>query len=150
MLRVTCTLPEILQMAAANDMLQNGMAVAGPELGSGTNSLNANQEIFCLITDPQGNIYAGGNFSNRNSGRYIAKWNGSTWSEVGTGVNTLNVNSSILTITFDPLGNLYAGGYFTNSNDRYFVAKWNGTSWSELGIGGNELNADWPILSMID
>lgn len=73
--------------------------------------------------------------------KYIAKWNGSSWSALGFGVdepvNALAVNGS----------DLYVGGYFewvcmnaacnavTTVNH---IAKWDGSEWSKLirGVGG--------------
>ena len=122
------------------------------QLGTGSNALNANGIIYSLATDKTGNIYAAGRFSdsiiNYTGHPYVAKWNGSNWSELGTGANALNPNGYIKTIMTDSLGNVYAAGSFINSNGYYYVAKWNGTTWSELGTSGNTLNANLEIISM--
>ena len=88
--------------------------------------------INSIATDNNGNLYAGGFITNNNGKDYIAKWNGSNWSELGDGIDS-NFNGVINCITTDKNGNVYAGGYFTNAKGKNYVAKWNGTTWSQLG-----------------
>lgn len=129
----------------------NGLAWS--ELG-GNNSLAANEIIECITGDSAGNIYAGGFFTNgldmNNSKRYVAIWNGITWSELG-GYNSLSANWSISSLCVDPFGSVYAAGEFTNgANVNYgnkYVAKWDGSNWSELG-GSNNLAANSWINSV--
>ncbi len=112
------------------------------ELG-GTASLSANGFIYSLCSDAANNIYAAGNFKNgvgANAKYYVAKWNGSTWSELG-GTGALGAGGAIQSIAVNAAGNLYAGGYFTNASGKYYVAQWNGSAWSELG-GANALAAN--------
>ncbi|NVO19877.1 MAG: T9SS type A sorting domain-containing protein [Bacteroidetes bacterium] len=102
-------------------------------------------ELSCVSSDASGNIYVGGNFTNSSGNYYVAKWNGSAWSELG-GLNSFNPNSSVKCIFCDPLtGYIYAGGYFTNgaspTTGKFYVAKYDGASWSELG-GTNGLSAN--------
>jgi hypothetical protein len=118
------------------------------ELGTGSNSLNANQYIKSIISDHSGNIYAAGSFFNTSGYYYVAKWNGASWSELGAGSGALNANGNIWTIYADHSGNIYAGGFFTDVSGNYYVAKWDGVSWSELGTGGNALHANDAILSI--
>jgi hypothetical protein len=122
------------------------------EIGLGNNALNANSDIWSIAVDDSENVYAAGQFTNGTSSltgyNYVAKWNGTSWSELGTGSNALNANNRILSIISDDSGNIYAGGYFTNVNGKNYVAKWNGTSWSELGTGSNALNANAYINSI--
>src|SRR3990170_4872817 len=57
-----------------------------------------------------GALYAGGSFTTAvggNSAKYIAKWDGTTWSAVGTGMDRGVEALSVYN------GDLYAGGYFT-------------------------------------
>ena len=103
------------------------------ELGTGSNALNANAFITTITTDPSGNVYAGGWFTNPAGRYYVAKWNGTAWAELGSGTNALNANSLINTIVSDAAGNIYAAGTFRNSLGKNYVAKWNGTTWSEVG-----------------
>ena len=72
-----------------------------------------------------------GFFTDGDGNWYVAKWNGSAWSELG-GTNSSPFNFVIFSITTDVNGNVYAAGG-TNSNNYFYVAKWNGTGWSELG-----------------
>ena len=106
------------------------------ELG-GTNTSTFNSGINCMTTDKYSNIYVAGSFTNRVShgngnNCYVAKWNGSSWSELG-GTNTSTFNSYINSVTSDASGNIYVAGNFTNAIGKYYVAEWNGSSWSELG-----------------
>ncbi len=123
------------------------------ELGTGANALNANHPIYTLCADDEGNIYAAGLFTDGPDAatgyRYVAKWDGTTWSKLGTGVNALNPNGEITSIVADHDGNVYAAGVFLNApGGYYYVAKWNGTTWGELGTGSNALNANSYITTM--
>jgi hypothetical protein len=95
---------------------------AWSELGSGQDSLKANNYIYTLHSDTQRNIYVAGAFRNSANKNYVAKWDGSGWSEVG-GLNSLAANDDIQTITTDNAGSVYCAGYFTNVNNEYYVAK---------------------------
>ncbi len=87
-------------------------------LGSGTNALKANGEIIALATDTAGNVYTAGIFRNNTGFAYVAKWNGTTWSELES-------------LTSDPSGNIYAGGGdYTGTSG--FLAKWNGSTWTNI------------------
>jgi len=102
----------------------------------GANTSTFNSTISTLSIDASGNLYAAGLFTNgsdRWSGnQFVAKWNGSVWSEVG-GTNTSAFNNSINSLSTDASGNLYAAGAFTNGSSKNYVAKWNGNAWSEVG-----------------
>jgi len=122
----------------------NGSTYLWSELG-GNNSLAANGNIFAVCTDRAGNVYAGGDFSNGNSGNYhyyVAKWNGTNWSQIGS-----SFNGQIYALCTDRAGNVYAGGHFTNGGGQYYVAKFDGTSWTELG-GTNSLGANQYIFTL--
>ncbi len=116
------------------------------ELG-GTNALGANYHILALCTDPNGNIYAAGRFTNGPNGitgsRYVAKWNGNSWSEL-VGLDTI---FDINCLCSDSNGNIYAAGDFSSSTGHHYVAKWNGTSWSALG-GFESLGANSYIYAL--
>jgi hypothetical protein len=81
-------------------------------------------------------LYAGGNFTLAGgvSAKFIARWNGATWSPLGAGMNT---NVMALGISG---GTVYAGGTFTNAGGipATRIAKWNGSSWSAFGTGAND------------
>ncbi len=118
------------------------------ELGTGSNALinsGSFNTIESIAADNSGNIYAAGEFININGKQYVAKWNGTNWTELGFGTNALNANANIYSILVDHIGNVYAAGDFTNSGNSRYVAKWDGTSWSELGTGANALNANATI-----
>jgi hypothetical protein len=103
-------------------------------------ALNASMASKSMLSDASGNIYVGGYFQNSGGNRYVAKFNGTAWSELG-GANTLAANSIITSICRDASGNIYAGGDFfkwVNTKRQRYVAKFNGTVWSDLG-GTNAL-----------
>ena len=127
-------------------------AQAWIELGRGNFALNANFSINALLADPSGYIYAAGGFTDSatyiEGHSYVARWNGTTWSELGIGGNALNANNSIYSITQDAAGNIYAAGNFIDINGKQYVAKWNGTRWTELGFDTLGLNATAPIYAL--
>ena len=113
------------------------------ELGTGSNSLNANAYIHNIVTDPSGYIYATGAFTDGAGYRYVAKWDGNSWSELGTAGNALLANSPIVALTTDLSGYVYVGYADTATN--YYVGQWNGTNWSKVGTGTNALKANNSI-----
>jgi hypothetical protein len=78
-------------------------------------------------------LYAGGIFTTAGgaAAKYIAKWDGASWSALGTGMNNY-----VYTLAWDG-SNLYAGGMFTTAGGAAanYIAKWDGSSWSALGTG---------------
>jgi len=84
-----------------------------------------NASIFTLCFDPAGNLYAGGGFTNSNGKYFVAKWDGSVWTEVGN----LNSDHTISALCSDAAGNIYASG-FTNANLDGYIAKWDGSTWT--------------------
>ncbi len=124
----------------------NGTAWA--ELG-GTNTSTFNNFIFSIATDANGNVYSAGLFTNGsiwpNNNPYVARWNGTAWSDLG-GNNPI-LNNGIKGIATDANGEVYAGGVFANGYGKYYVAKWDGSSWSELG-GKNTSTFNGEILSV--
>jgi hypothetical protein len=101
--------------------------------------LNTTQSIISLCSDFNGNIYAAGSFTNLANKKYVAKFDGTRWSELG-GSNSLGANLNIHSLISDSTGNIYAAGSFTNSANNKYVAKFDGTKWSELG-GSNSLGS---------
>jgi hypothetical protein len=90
--------------------------------------------VYSLVSDPFGTLYAGGYFSTAGGTTVnnIAKWNRTAWSSPG-GVDS----GAVSALAFDSYGNLYAGGNFitmggTTVNN---IAKWDGTTWSALDTG---------------
>lgn len=94
-------------------------------------TLNANGNIRTLAVDASGNIYAGGDFKNDSSYKYVAKWNGNNWSELGNGSGVLNTTNYITKIIATPTIIVGGNGAFGRSGD--YIAKWNGSSWSQIG-----------------
>src|SRR5690349_7846424 len=107
-----------------------------------------NRAIRSMVADAYGNVYAAGEFQNANNENFVAKWNGTAWSELGTGSNGLHANNTILSLALDQSGNVYAAGGFTNSSGKYYVAKWNGNTWSEVGTGFGQLNPNGVSYAM--
>ena len=67
------------------------------ECGSGGNALQANGNFNAMITDSQGNLYVGGNFTGSDGKSYVAKWDGSTWASLGgAGLSAFNNNNCAL------------------------------------------------------
>jgi len=121
-----------------------------------TNTLHANGYIYSLAADKAGNIYAAGAFTDRpfdyEGNIYVAKWNGTHWSELGTGGISPVTNaygSAIYSLAVDDSGYVYAAGEFKDANNKYYVAKWNGAAWSELGTGSNAINANYYIHNIV-
>jgi hypothetical protein len=106
---------------------------AWSELG-GPNSLSAHaqQQLLSITSDAAGNIYTSGYLMNGSGNYYVAKYNGTAWSELG-GTNSLAANNLIDKVCTDTFGNVYTAGYFTNDSGNHYVAKYNGTTWSVLG-----------------
>ncbi|MEI6509229.1 MAG: T9SS type A sorting domain-containing protein [Bacteroidota bacterium] len=121
-------------------------------LGNGISKLvtGSYNYIYSLSTDRLGNIYAAGNFFDSLGYYYVAKWNGTAWTELGEDTNALAANNYIYSIVTDTENNIYAAGNFTNNNGFYYVAKWNGSKWAELGTGANALNANLPIITILE
>ncbi|HEU4420030.1 MAG TPA: hypothetical protein VFT55_13940, partial [Planctomycetota bacterium] len=83
---------------------------------------------------PGGDIVVAGNFTQAGSvaGRYLARWNGTTWSSLGSAPN-----DHVSAMTGLPNGDVIAGGMFTSigGTAANHVARWNGATWSSLGAG---------------
>jgi len=84
-------------------------------------------------------LYVGGWFTTADgqSIRYIAKWDGTTWSPLGTQPNSFVL---ALAVFDDGTGQaLYAAGRFATIGGvtANYIAKWDGAVWSPLGAGVN-------------
>ena len=103
------------------------------KLGIGAHALNAHGVINSICVDDSGHIYAAGNFRNSIGQSYVAKWNGTNWTEL----YGLNANQFIYSICVDDSFNVYASGGFSDGSGHVYVAKYNPTTaeWSELGSG---------------
>ena len=72
-----------------------------------------NNPVSALAFDASGNLYAGGNFTTIGGkiANFIARWNGSSWSDLGLGLWGGYVNA----LAVDASGNLYVGGWHTET-----------------------------------
>ena len=62
---------------------------------------------------------------------YIARWDGSSWSDYGTGISSTNIYVFAF-VVYDNV--LYTGGLFTFGFTNG-IAMWNGSSWVPVGLG---------------
>ncbi len=103
-------------------------------LGSG---VVGNGTVNDLAIDANGNVYAGGTFTNMDglTANRIAMWNGSGWSSLGSG-SANGVSASVLAIAINGT-DVYVGGTFTNAGGIVVrgIAKWDGANWSGFGSG---------------
>ncbi|RPI22880.1 MAG: hypothetical protein EHM61_21140 [Acidobacteria bacterium] len=105
-------------------------------LGTGVSITGASGDVYSLLFDSAGNLYAGGYFSSAGGvpAENIAKWNGTGWSALGLGLN-----GYVRALAMDATGNLYAAGYLWEGGNH--VAMWNGATWSSLpGEFSDEIN----------
>jgi hypothetical protein len=107
------------------------MARPGTTLGEGVDNF-----VNALAVDPEGNLYAAGDFTSAGGmpALRIARWDGTSWIPMGSGLGAEGDYSSIFTLTVDDSGNLYAGGQFTLAGNKpsAHLAKW----CAELETGG--------------
>jgi hypothetical protein len=102
-------------------------------------TLNANADIASICSDNSGNIYAAGSFTDLNGYHYVAKWDGTKWTELGGTAPVVfpNVNSTIFSICSDASGNIYAGETQDDTGHNY-VAKFGSTN-SVTNIGSEKV-----------
>ena len=110
-----------------------------------------NSAITQMCVDTFNNIYITGWFTdsilNYQGTKYIAKWNGSAWSNISTALNPfMNIVSAITT---DLTGNLYIAAPYANNSNKGMISKWNGSIWSELDSPTDSLNANGLIETII-
>ena len=108
-------------------------------------AMNADLWYASMCKDAADNIYTGGSFSNTSGYRYVAKWNGTAWSQLGVSGGALNANDIIWKVAANAAGNIFAAGDFTNAAGYTYVARWSGASWTELGAGSGALNGNNTI-----
>lgn len=105
------------------------------ELG-GTGSSPFFQAYFgasSIKLDRSGNVYACGDWTDSSYNPFIAKWDGTSWSQVNGTTNPPSTGSyGYLTFGFDNNGDLFAAGDLRNADGQVAVYKWNGSNWIEL------------------
>jgi hypothetical protein len=117
---------------------------AWSSLGTGTaNGLN--DTALALAVDANGNVYAGGRFSQAGGATayFVARWNGTAWSPLGMGTDNM-----VFALAAAPNGGVYVGGAFKQAGAvvTTAVALWNGTGWESLGTGISDING--PLVSV--
>ena len=106
-------------------------------------------EIFELVFDAAGNLYAGGDFSDAGGdpdADYVAVWNGTAWTSIGGPGSGLD--SYVYALAVDALGRLFVGGEFTDAGgdpDVNYIVTWDGGSWIMLGAGLNDVVRDLAV-----
>jgi hypothetical protein len=88
-------------------------------------------QIYDLVFDSAGNLYAGGAFDTAGGiiANNIAKWDGAKWSGLGNGVEGI-----VIAITVDGRGNLYVVLRLDEPDSYpYLIKKWDGVAWSVVG-----------------
>ena len=110
---------------------------------SNTNRFNGS--IHCINIDRYNNIYIGGEFTGSFSGPFVAKWNGSDWTELGIipgqpePFHSVKINSIVL----DSFNNIFVGnGYKTNNNGTWYcyIPKWNGINWTDELLSNSDFS----------
>jgi hypothetical protein len=85
--------------------------------------------------------------------RYLARWDGLSWSAVGPDFAGSQVRVSAVAVHDDGTGPaLYTGGRFTSAGGPALnnVAKWSGTAWTPLASGiGPSANTNPPVMAMV-
>jgi hypothetical protein len=95
-------------------------------------------------------IYCAGFFKNANNKCFVAKWNGTIWSELGN-ITANNAIQKIIKTGSDEQGNsiLLATGGFTNSNGKAYVAQFSNQAWSPLETTTSKLSNHSYNLAMV-
>ena len=126
------------------------------KLGSGSG--NGLGNIVNALAVVGKDLYVGGAFEVANLGgttvvaKYIARWDGSSWSSVGSG-SGIGLDNQVTALATAG-SNLYAGGFFATANvggtpvPVNYLARWDGSDWSWVGSGtGNGVNN--PVMALV-
>jgi hypothetical protein len=103
-------------------------------LGTGIGGLSFSAVYAIAITGTD--VYVGGNFTDAGgnlNADYIARWDGTTWSELLSG--TVGISDTVYAIAISGT-EVFVGGSFTNAGgdpNADYIARWDGTSWNALG-----------------
>jgi hypothetical protein len=123
----------------------DGLAWTG--LGGASTALDG--EVFEIVFDAQGNLYAGGDFSDAGGNAdadYLARWNGATWEPLVGPAGRMD--GVVYAMAFDDQGRLYVGGDFDSlggDGDSRYIAMWDGSDWSALQTGLNDYVFDLAV-----
>jgi len=97
----------------------------------------AGGDCLCLLTAPNGDIYAGGSFTSAggvaNTG-YVAKWDFATQAWVS--LSTTSLGADVNCLAWGLEGTLYLGGAFTNAGgvaNADYICRYTGTSYAAVG-----------------
>lgn len=104
-------------------------------VGSTPTMQSLNGKVLALNTDNPGVLYAGGTFTSAGghpNARYIARWNGTSWSALGSTPVTTADFKDVRAIAYHA-GKVYVGGSFQDAGgnaDADFLAVWDGSNWA--------------------
>ncbi len=112
--------------------------VSASAWSAASTGLNNAVQINGLAEDSEGNIWAGGDFTQDGSGntvRRLTYFDGTDWdNEVGGGIN-----NTVIALYIDDKDNVYVGGEFTGTADAAYtiegIAMWNGQTWDDMNEG---------------
>jgi hypothetical protein len=89
--------------------------------------------IRAICVDKADNVYAAGEFKNKQSYCYVAKWDGSKKSELGHAGDHLNAINGLKKVVVGAKKQVYAVGQSLNFPVVFYIAEWDGKTWKELG-----------------
>jgi hypothetical protein len=99
-------------------------------------------EIRTICFDNTDNVYAAGDFENKLSYNYVAKWDGIKKTELGFAGDFLNAGNGLYKVVVDSKKQVYAVGQSSNSPSlEFYIAQWDGKTWKELGGDTNSLRS---------
>jgi hypothetical protein len=106
--------------------------------------------IRALYIDGADNIYASGDLMNAKNQTYVAKWDGTSWTDLGSAGNSqIPSHGPIDVICGDNAGNIYIAGVgLRQYNWSYCAKRLSGTSWDEVGIGSSSINVKGRIAAL--
>ncbi len=104
-------------------------------------------EILTMLVYKPGGVYVAGKFQ-KSSKNFVAKYDGSTWSNIGDGPSGKDRTSDVNTMVLDG-ANLYVAGKYQVSS-KNTVQKYDGTSWSTIGAGpaSSQFASDVNVLKL--
>lgn len=150
--------------AGGNFSSSGGVTMYGIAKWDGTSWAAVGNGLFGVVRDltvfDDGSgpaLYALGGFPIPASGlvaRFIAKWDGSSWSAEATGLSAFFPYFLAMTEFDDGSGNsLFVGGHFTRAGTAITnrIAKWDGVDWAGLGTSTNKgMNSIVRTLAVFD